>query len=51
MIGALAGGGSGAFGHFLAGKVHGNEKGQQIYPAYSVVFFGMMVLASKLITI
>ena len=51
MIGALAGGVSGAFGHFLAGKVHGNEKGEQIYPVYSVTFFGIMILASKFITI
>ena len=49
MIGAIAGGVSGAFGHFLAGKVHGEEKGQKIYPAYSVTFFGLMVLGAKLI--
>ncbi len=51
MIGALAGGVSGAFGHFLAGKVHGDEKGQKIYPVYSVTFFGIMVFASKLLTV
>ena len=50
MIGALAGGVSGAIGHFLAGKVHGDEKGQQIYPFYSVTFFGMMVLGAKLLS-
>jgi hypothetical protein len=51
LIGAVAGGVSGAFGHFLAGKVHGEEKGQKIYPAYSATFFGLMVLGSKLIAL
>ena len=49
MIGAVAGGVSGAIGYFLAGKVHGTEKGNQIYPLYSVVLFGMVVTASKLL--
>lgn len=49
MIGALAGGVSGAFGHFLAGKFHGDEKGQKLYPVYSVTCFGLMILGSKFI--
>lgn len=48
MIGAVAGGLSGAFGHFLAGKFHGEEKGQKIYPVYSATFFGLMVLGAKM---
>lgn len=51
MIGAVAGGVSGAFGHFLAGKVHGDEKGQKIYPVYSATFFGLFVLGAKLIAL
>ena len=51
VIGAVAGGVSGAIGHFLAGKVHGDEKGQKVYPMYSATFFGMMVLASKIISV
>lgn len=51
LVGAVAGGVSGAIGYFLAGKVHGVEKGQKIYPMYSATFFGVMVLASKLMTI
>ncbi|MEA9358180.1 hypothetical protein SHI21_18240 [Bacteriovorax sp. PP10] len=51
MIGAVAGGLSGAVGHFLAGKFHGNEKGQKIYPVYSATFFGLMVLGAKFIAV
>lgn len=47
MIGAVAGGLSGALGHFFAGKFHGDEKGQKIYPVYSATFFGLMVLGAK----
>lgn len=47
MLGALAGGFSGAFGYFLAGKFHGNEKGETLYPVYAVAFFGIMVTAAK----
>ncbi len=51
MIGAVAGGISGAAGHFLAGKFHGDEKGEKIYPVYSATFFGLMVLGAKLVTL
>ena len=47
MLGALAGGFSGAFGFFLAGKLHGNDKGERLYPIYSATFFGLIVLATK----
>lgn len=49
MIGAVAGGLSGAFGHFIAGKFHGEDKGEKIYPIYAASFFGLIVLAAKLI--
>lgn len=49
MIGAVAGGVSGAVGYFLAGKFHGDEKGTQIYPIYAVALFGIAVLASRLL--
>ncbi len=49
LIGALAGGFAGAFGFFLAGKVHGNEKGEQLYPLYAATFFGLLVLSAKLL--
>jgi hypothetical protein len=51
LIGAMAGGASGAVGYFLAGKVHGDEKINQLYPLYSVIFFGLFVLATKLIAL
>nr|BDT28351.1 hypothetical protein BHI3_18170 [Bacteriovorax sp. HI3] len=50
MLGALAGGFSGAFGFFLAGKFHGNDKGERLYPIYSATFFGLIVLATKFLT-
>lgn len=50
MLGALAGGFSGAFGFFLAGKFHGNDKGEKLYPIYSATFFGLIVLATKFLT-
>lgn len=50
MLGALAGGVSGAFGFFLAGKFHGNDKGERLYPIYSATFFGLIVLATKFLT-
>lgn len=51
LIGALAGGFSGAFGFFLAGKLHGTEKGERIYPLYAATFFGLLVLSAKFLTI
>ena len=48
LIGALAGGLSGAFGHFLAGKFHGPQNGEKIYPLYAATFFGLMVLTAKI---
>ena len=48
LMGALAGGLSGAFGHFLAGKLHGPQKGEKIYPLYAATFFGLIVLATRL---
>ena len=50
MLGALAGGFSGAVGFFLAGRFHGEEKGGKIYPVYAVSFFGLMVMAAKFVT-
>lgn len=49
MIGAVAGGVSGAVGYFLAGKFHGAEKVNQIYPLYAVSLFAIAVVASRLI--
>lgn len=49
VLGALAGGLSGAIGFFLAGRFHGEEKGEKLYPVYSASFFGLMILASKFI--
>ena len=51
VLGALAGGLSGAVGFFLAGRVHGEEKGEKLYPVYSVSFFGIMILAAKFIAL
>ncbi len=48
MLGALAGGFSGAFGFFLAGKFHGSDKGESLYPIYSVTFFALIVVTAKL---
>lgn len=48
MLGALAGGVSGAFGFFLAGKFHGKEAGETLYPLYAATFFGLIVLSAKL---
>ena len=49
LLGAVAGGLSGAFGHFLAGKFHGDEKGERVYPLYAAIFFGLMVLTAKVV--
>lgn len=49
MLGAMAGGVSGAAGYFFADKVHGSEKVNQIYPVYAVIFFGLVVQVSKLL--
>ncbi len=49
MIGAVAGGISGAVGFFFASKVHGDEKGNQLYPIYAVTIFAALVLTSKLL--
>jgi hypothetical protein len=51
MLGAVAGGFSGAFGYFLAGRVHGEEKVETLYPVYAVIFFGAMVAAAKFLPI
>ena len=47
MLGALAGGFSGAFGFFLAKKFHGSDKAESHYPIYAASFFGLIVLAAK----
>ena len=47
MLGALAGGVSGAFGYLLAGKFHGLEKGEKIYPAYALTLFVALLMAAK----
>ena len=47
MIGAMAGGVSGAAGYLLADKVHGSEKVNQLYPVYAVIFFGLLIVTSK----
>ncbi|MBC7714230.1 MAG: hypothetical protein H7177_12880 [Rhizobacter sp.] len=47
LLGALGGGMSGAAGYFLAEKVHGNEKVNDLYPVYAVILFGLVVIASK----
>ena len=51
MLGAVAGGFSGAFGYLVADKIHGEEKVKTIYPVYAVSLFGLMILATKLITL
>lgn len=51
MIGAVAGGVSGAAGFFLAGRFHGEEQGEKLYPIYSLALFGMMILASRLVVV
>ena len=47
ILGAMAGGISGAVGYFLAGKVHGSEKGNELYPLYAVALFCTAVLINK----
>jgi hypothetical protein len=49
MLGAIAGGVSGAVGYFIAGKFHGDEKVTQIYPIYAVILFGIAVGTSRLL--
>ena len=51
MLGAVAGGVSGAAGFFLAGRFHGEEKGEKIYPLYALSFFGLMILAARLVVL
>ena len=50
FIGALAGGLSGALGFLIAGKFHGTEKREHIYPLYSATFFGLFLLTIRLMT-
>jgi hypothetical protein len=51
MIGAVAGGVSGAAGYFVAGKFHGEEKVETLYPLYAAALFVVMVVATKLIAL
>lgn len=47
LIGAVAGGFSGAAGYLIAGKIHGKEKIEMIYPAYAALCFAAIILAAK----
>jgi hypothetical protein len=51
MLGAVAGGVSGAAGYFVAGKIHKEEKAESLYPLYAAALFVVMVVASKLISL
>lgn len=50
MLGAVAGGVSGAAGYFIAGKFHDEEKIETIYPMYAAALFIAIVIASRFIT-
>ena len=47
MLGALAGGVSGAAGYFVAERFHDQEKIDTIYPMYAAAFFIAIVIASR----
>ena len=46
LLGAIAGGFSGALGHFTAGKIHDKDKAQKIYPIYSSIIFVILIAAT-----
>ena len=48
LLGALAGGCSGALGHLTASKIHEKEKAEKIYPLYALVFFSILVVCAQL---
>jgi hypothetical protein len=47
ILGAMAGWFSGGLGYIIAGKFHGEEKGQTWYPAYAAVLFCSVIVAAK----
>jgi hypothetical protein len=51
MLGALAGGVSGAAGYFLAGKFHEEEKIETLYPVYAIVFFCTIIISAKFLVL
>lgn len=51
IIGAVAGGLSGAAGYFLAEKIHGKERIEAIYPAYAAALFIALVIISRFVVI
>lgn len=50
MLGAVAGGVSGAAGYFIAERFHDEEKIETIYPMYAAALFIAIVIASRFIT-
>jgi hypothetical protein len=49
LLGAIAGGFSGSVGYLVAGKFHGKEKGESIYPMYAAALFCTIVLVFKFV--
>lgn len=49
LLGAVAGGASGALGYITAEKIHSKDLVEQYYPLYSLVFFSILIVCAKLI--
>lgn len=48
LVGALAGGASGALGYFTASKFHQKDLVERIYPLYSLIFFVTLVVGARM---
>lgn len=48
LLGALAGGCSGALGHLAASKIHEKDLAERIYPLYAFIFFAILVGCAQL---
>ncbi len=48
LVGAIAGGASGALGYFTASKFHQKDLVERIYPIYSLIFFVALVVGARI---